>query len=606
MKENLKKHVDELFKSAEQNQENHDLKDELLGNLYEKYDSFIAKGMSKEAAYQSSISGIGDISGLFSQNSESTNSSNSERTKISKKKEPEESDAVPLYTVEESEKKKNLYPIYRTVAIVLYILSIVPVIAWDFSVSVALMFFIIATATAILVYMASTSDVFVSAQYSDADRQKLVSNRKTAALLRATAVGLYIIAVTPTIIFDNNMSAVLMFVIIALATAIMILLPSLFPMPEFSNGNDDDGTDKNSNSSVKKEAQKLTSAKIIFKIISCALWIAVTAFYLIISIVSGKWLITWMIFPIAGFISGIISGIFNLVSVRKIPSSIVKISLCSIFLCIFLPLFLIGMRSSNMKFDSINMLSYDSSYYSDGTGFSEESANINSSSVSSIDISWVAGDITIKEWDEETIYIYEESNTSLDNGEKFSWKAENGKLVVKYARKNNFGISFFDRNISKNLIVYIPKDKNISEFEIEAASADIYFENISCNELDINTASGCATLENVIIYRDLDVEMVSGKFDMSGEFQRAKFDMVSGNIEIALCNTPISFDYNGVSGDVTLKLPEDIAGFRVKSDSVSDDVSISYNTTYEKGEYFYGDQSFKISIDSVSGRITVD
>ena len=55
MKDRLKAYLESITASAADTPENHDLKEAILSNLYEKYDAMIAQGMDEEAAYRAII-----------------------------------------------------------------------------------------------------------------------------------------------------------------------------------------------------------------------------------------------------------------------------------------------------------------------------------------------------------------------------------------------------------------------------------------------------------------------------------------------------------------------------------------------------------------------
>ena len=69
MKNKLKEYIDLVFADAERrapgNRRVTELKEEILQNLYEKYDDLIAKGKTPAAAYNIAVAGVGDISGLL-------------------------------------------------------------------------------------------------------------------------------------------------------------------------------------------------------------------------------------------------------------------------------------------------------------------------------------------------------------------------------------------------------------------------------------------------------------------------------------------------------------------------------------------------------------
>lgn len=65
MKEKLRTHLESLFVNAPQTRKARELEEELLSNLYEKYDDLLSQGLSEEDAYKAAISGIGDVEDLI-------------------------------------------------------------------------------------------------------------------------------------------------------------------------------------------------------------------------------------------------------------------------------------------------------------------------------------------------------------------------------------------------------------------------------------------------------------------------------------------------------------------------------------------------------------
>ncbi len=65
MNKNIRTHVENLFKDAPQTKRAYDLKEELICNLTDKYKDLINEGKNEHEAYDSVISGIGNIDELL-------------------------------------------------------------------------------------------------------------------------------------------------------------------------------------------------------------------------------------------------------------------------------------------------------------------------------------------------------------------------------------------------------------------------------------------------------------------------------------------------------------------------------------------------------------
>lgn len=141
MREQLIQYVNLLFAG---NPGAEDIKQEILQNTLDRYDDLVSQGKSPQAAYSLAIAGIGDVSELLSGNQIPPS------TPIS----------VQETTVSAEKAPKNA-KLMRAIAIAMYICCVIPVIALgsigDGTIGVAIMFILIAGATALLI-MAGDKD----------------------------------------------------------------------------------------------------------------------------------------------------------------------------------------------------------------------------------------------------------------------------------------------------------------------------------------------------------------------------------------------------------------------------------------------------------------
>lgn len=128
MNEKLRAHIESLFVNAPHTSRAEELKEELYADLNAKYEDLLARGKSEDEAFRIVVAGIGDVDALLR----------------------------GLYTdpsgpAGEQYRRRSAGII--AVAVMLYILSVIPVIILDGSTfSVVVMFLMIAAATGMLVY----------------------------------------------------------------------------------------------------------------------------------------------------------------------------------------------------------------------------------------------------------------------------------------------------------------------------------------------------------------------------------------------------------------------------------------------------------------------
>lgn len=143
MEYRIRAYVDELFQGAPRTQRAYELKVELTQNLLDKYFALLSEGKSQDDAYNLTVMSIGDVQELFAGLTEDAPPS------------PTPQAAVPV-------PGSNRSALVVTIAVMLYILSVVPLIVLSTLfggygdgapvLGVAIMFVMIACATGLLIY----------------------------------------------------------------------------------------------------------------------------------------------------------------------------------------------------------------------------------------------------------------------------------------------------------------------------------------------------------------------------------------------------------------------------------------------------------------------
>lgn len=274
--------------------------------------------------------------------------------------------------------------------------------------------------------------------------------------------------------------------------------------------------------------------------------------------------------------------------------------------------------------DSINFQIFNSEWsLSNFDDFKTGNADFNANEVSSVEVNWVSGEIEVLYGDTDKITI-EDSATDSDN--KMYWNLDNNGTLEIYANKNDFSfinIGFFDDDITKNLTITIPKDKKFSEFDINSASADIYADGINATEIEVDSASGGVEIKklecndaninnasgDINIFCNnvgkIDIETVSGKTTVSGNYDDLYVSSVSGEITATVENENANIEAESVSGEIELGVDESINGFIVDYEKVSGNFNCEFSGTDRDGRFVYGNGSAMFSIDTVSGNIEI-
>lgn len=138
MEDRLRAYMDELFGRVKPTKKSVELKEEILQNLTDKYYDLVSEGKTPEAAYNIAVASIGDVDELLGGLLEDETGCQS----------------IPE---EELQRQRKKSAILTAIAIMLYILSILPPILIEHTsvsqnIGAALMFTIIAIATGLIVY----------------------------------------------------------------------------------------------------------------------------------------------------------------------------------------------------------------------------------------------------------------------------------------------------------------------------------------------------------------------------------------------------------------------------------------------------------------------
>ena len=128
--------------------------------------------------------------------------------------------------------------------------------------------------------------------------------RSKSAVITAIAVAMYILSPAPVILIQNEVGVVLLFVIVAAATAMLIF----------------NGINKNKHQPVpdtmveefKEWRERNTGKNQLLKAVTSAVFAVGLVVYFLVSFTTGAWHLTWLIFPIIGAVNGIVKALFDL------------------------------------------------------------------------------------------------------------------------------------------------------------------------------------------------------------------------------------------------------------------------------------------------------
>lgn len=264
---------------------------------------------------------------------------------------------------------------------------------------------------------------------------------------------------------------------------------------------------------------------------------------------------------------------------------------------------------------------YDDSIYFSGSTYYEEEIN-------KIDIHWINGSIDIKYRDDELykIDVYEKYN-GLDSVDSIlevramRTVISNKELKIYFCASGN---NYFPNKFNKDLIITLPKELKLdsiyshsidskdnfssldsSYYHLYSVSGSINVNNITAEDIDIETVSASLNIDKINITNNIDIDTVSGNSKITNaKSMKTNIDTVSGNIEIKNIDSEIAID--STSGNTIYSLNEN-EGFNINFTTVSG--SFSSNVDYNRNGNIYtynGETITYINCDTVSGSINVN
>lgn len=262
-----------------------------------------------------------------------------------------------------------------------------------------------------------------------------------------------------------------------------------------------------------------------------------------------------------------------------------------------------------------------SNTYKNADKYSAGNADFEGGKVKSLDINWISGNVKVTRHDLDTVVVTETSDKDLKEAQEVHTWLDGNVLRIQYCKS---GESFIFKKIEKDLEIKIPKDMELEDFHYDGASGNCSFQDISADTFDIDSSSGDVTLKQKGESSSIDVDVSSGKIDVTAETvdkidadsssgkikvtaenaKKVKADASSGNIELHFANVPSDTEADASSGDITIYVPED-SDFTADVDTSSGDFDSDIALTKDGSKYINGDGSNDMNLNTSSGDIEI-
>ena len=529
-----------------------DRRQQLLQEALDLYDSLILEGKSEQESYGQVIAWIG------AQAQPVPHSENTQKTDAS----GEANAFTPMGK-----------RICTAIAVMLYILCPIPLILFQNVIGLCCLLGMVACGVAIQILAEKLMD--------SPDPIDPIS-KSLRPILHASAVALYVLSPIPLLMFQNTLGLCCLLGLVAVGVAMQIIAGS-----------------------GKADIRPKAEADPLRKSIDSLVGLILLAIYLIVSFRTHAWWITWIIFPIGGAVKDLVLSLAAIGSGKNTGNTAQTVIRAILIVVLFS---LIGSavwgfgRRNHISFWNLPLIHLNSgSEVSEGRNYLTESTvqniSFNASDVKKLHIEWVSGNVTVKTADQHNVTFRVDGDSALP----FSYRLNGNELELRYPADD---VIWKPARGSKNLTVTVPQSWYARETRIEVTSAVVEVDGLSTEELKLDSTSGPITASGLCCDQ-IVASTVSGSVILEGTAEELKLDTTSGRCQAELDERVREIELDSVSGELELILPESL-GFEAEVDTVSGSFRSDIPTTASsKGVYTCGNGECGISVDTVSGSITI-
>lgn len=530
-----------------------DRRQQLLQEALDLYDSLILEGKSEQESYAQVIAWIG------AQTQPVPHPENTQKT-----------DAAGEAKAFTPMGKR----ICTAIAVMLYILCPIPLILLQNVIGLSCLLGMVACGVAIQI---------LAEKFMDTPDPMDPISKAVRPILHASAVALYVLSPIPLLMFQNTVGLCCLLGMVAVGVAMQIIAGS-----------------------GKADVQPKAEADPVRKSIDSLVCLILLAIYLIVSFRTHAWWITWIIFPIGAAVKDLVLSLAAVGTGKAPAGSTAQTVIKAILIVVLFSLLgsaVWGIGRTNhmplwnwarIHLNSGSELSADNNFISEST---VQNVSFDASEVKKLHIEWVSGNVTLKTADQHNVTFRVDGDSALP----FSYQLSGNELDLRYPADNALWKPAWG---SKNLTVTVPQSWYARETNIDVVSAVVEVDGLSTEELKLDTTSGPINASGLCCDQ-IVASTVSGNVILEGTAEELKLDTTSGRCQAELDERVQEIELDSVSGELELILPESL-GFEAEVDTVSGSFRSDIPTTASsKGVYTCGNGECGISVDTVSGSITI-
>ena len=211
---------------------------------------------------------------------------------------------------------------------------------------------------------------------------------------------------------------------------------------------------------------------------------------------------------------------------------------------------------------------------------------VSTEGINSLNIDWVAGNVTVRPYEGAEIKIIEYAQRDLSDNETLRYSTSGGKLTIRFRESGLTG-----KMPQKKLEVFIPRAlcEDLHDFTIDSASGGIDVESIVATAIKVDSTSGSISAVNITA-RTFSANSTSGSISLNNiQADNLKADCTSGSITVTSAKA-VDMEIDSMSGRIRVS---DSSAGKITVDTTSGSVNVSGAFDDAK-------------LNSISGRIAID
>lgn len=224
--------------------------------------------------------------------------------------------------------------------------------------------------------------------------------------------------------------------------------------------------------------------------------------------------------------------------------------------------------------------------------------------IAELSIDWLDGTIVVEVYDGSEIILQENGPFSLDESNALMYTKENDTLKISSAPSHS-GLSLSGLGQeSKELHIYLPKNEEWKKLQIDAQDADVSINEMNFSNLKVDVVDGDLSLSGVKL-EDLAFSSLEGNLTVKGsQIEKINVDTTSGGVNASLISCPQSIQFDTLSGNVKLYLPDD-SEFALQMDTVSGILDSDFVGAHSEEYFTVGTGAAQFKMNTTNGSVQI-